>query len=119
MLVKTLKWPVISLVVTGMLHLLAEMLLPDLKNSIQPTVIAVILFPFGVWVGYKAIQNGAGFVMAIVFGAILGVLPLALDVVGFGMILGRGVQVGLVSGIFGFLMIVFGSLLGSGFASSK
>jgi hypothetical protein len=119
MLVKTLKWPVISLLVTGMLHLLAEMLLPDLKNNFQAPTLAALLVPYGVWVGYKAIQFGAGYVSAIVFGAILGVFPLALQIVGFGMILGRGVQVGLLAGVYGFLMVVFGTLIGSGFASSK
>jgi len=41
-----------------------------------------------------------------------------LDVVGFGLILGRGTYAGLLSGIFGFTFIVFGSLIGSGFVLS-
>jgi len=59
------------------------------------------------------------FGLAIVAGAILGVLPLMLQSIGFGVLLGRGVDVGLLAGIFGFTMVLFGSLLGGGFASAR
>lgn len=41
-----------------------------------------------------------------------------LDVVGFGVILGRGTQSGELAGIFGFVFIIFGSLIGAGFVLS-
>ena len=50
--------------------------------------------------------------------AILGILPIMLDVIGFGMVLGRGTEAGVLAGVFGFSLIVFGSLIGAGFALS-
>ena len=119
MLVKSLKWPVISLLVTGMLHFVFEAVRPDLQNFFIPPVLAVILLPYGVWTGYKAIHNGGSYVTAIIAGAILGLLPVMLDTVGFGMILGRGAAWGVTAGLFGFCIIVFGALVGSGFALAR
>ncbi len=119
MFVRTLKWPVIGLLITGGLHFTAEAILPDLKNIFQPPVLAPLLLAFGVWVGYKMLQFGGNYGSAILAGAILGLLPVVLDIVGFGMILGRGVAQGMLAGVFGFGMILFGSLIGSGFALSK
>jgi hypothetical protein len=77
------------------------------------------LLAYGIWVGYKAVHNAGTYLNAIVAGAVIGILPLMLDSVGFGMILGRGLQWGLLAGVFGFSMILFGSLIGSGFALSR
>jgi len=41
-----------------------------------------------------------------------------LDVIGFGIVLGRGVGQGVLSGVFGMSYIVFGTLVGIGFARS-
>ena len=119
MLIKTLKWPVVSLLITGGVHFTVEAVLPDLKNIFIPPVLSPVLLAFGIWVGYKAIHNGGNYLNAIVAGAMLGVLPFLLDSVGFGVLLGRGVQWGILAGIFGFSMILFGSLIGSGFALSR
>jgi len=117
-LVEILRWPVIALVITGMLHLAAEAILPDLKAAFVPTSLAPILFTYGLWTGYRGVGMGASFVESAVAGVVLGLLPLALDVVGFGMLLGRGVDAGVVSGAFGLLTITFGALAGAGFAKS-
>lgn len=77
-----------------------------------------ILPAYGFWVGYRAIQAGGIYLHAILAAAILGILPIMLDVVGFGVILGRGVQAGELAGIFGFAFILFGSLIGAGFILS-
>jgi hypothetical protein len=119
MLVKTLKWPVISLLITGGVHFMAEAILPDLKNVFLPSVVGPVLLAFGIWAGYKTIELGGTYGNAILSGVILGILPVVLDVVGFGIILGRGVSTGFVLGVFGFCMVLFGSLIGSGFALSK
>ncbi|HEX2697551.1 MAG TPA: hypothetical protein VHM28_07575 [Anaerolineales bacterium] len=116
MLVKTLKWPVISLLITGGLHFTMEAIWPDLKNTFIPPVLTPVLLAYGIWIGYKAVHYGGNYLNAIIAGAIAGLLPFALDTVGFGMVLGRGVQWGLLAGIFGFAMVFFGSLIGSGFA---
>ena len=65
------------------------------------------------------IDKGGTYLHAIACAAILGVLPIVLDVVGFGVILGRGTQAGTLAGVFGFGMILFGSLIGSGFLLSR
>jgi len=114
----TLKWPVIGLLLTGGMHFIAEAVMPDLKTVFTPTVIAPVLLAYGAWVGYRAIGVGGNYGQAILAAALLGLLPVVLDVFGFGLILGRGVEAGLRSGIFGFMVIVWGSLAGGGFALS-
>jgi hypothetical protein len=114
----TLKWPVVSLLLTGALHFTLEGIWPDLKNTFVPAVLAPILVAYGLWVGYRAISAGGTYVHAIVAAALLGVLPIVLDVVGFGQLLGRGIQTGILAGVFGWAVIVFGSLIGAGFALS-
>lgn len=119
MLVKTLKWPVISLLITGALHFMLEAAVPDLKTIFTPPVLAPLLLSFGAWVGFRAVRNGGNLIHALIAAAILGLLPIILDVFGFGMILGRGVAAGTLAGLFGFAMIVWGALVGSGYAMSK
>ena len=114
-----LTWPVVCLLVTGGLHFTAEAIWPDLRNAFIAPSLAPLLLAYGGWVGYRTIGRGGHLGHAIVAAAILGILPVVLDVVGFGMILGRGTQAGVLAGVFGFGMIVFGSLLGSGFALSR
>ena len=117
-IVATLKWPVLALVITGGLHFTLEAVLPDLRTVFTPSALAPLLLAYGAWVGYRAVTVGGGFGHAVLAGVILGVLPITLDVVGFGLILGRGVHAGLLAGIFGFAFILFGSMIGSGFALS-
>lgn len=115
---RTLKWPVISLLITGASHFALEAIWPDLRNTFIPPVLGPILLTYGAWVGYRAIGAGGTYLHAILAAAILGVLPIVLDVVGFGQILGRGTQAGILAGVFGFAVILFGSLIGAGFVLS-
>ena len=119
LLYKTLRWPVIGLLITGGLHFTMEAIWPDLRTTFIPPVLAPLLLAYGFWVGYRAIGAGGAYLHAILAGAILGILPLMLEVVGFGAILGRGVQAGGLAGIFGFAFILFGSLIGAGFVLSR
>ena len=119
MLVKTLKWPFVSLLITGVFHFIIEAIWPDLRNVFTPPVLAPLVLGYGVWVGYKTVHYGGNYVNAIVHGALLGLLPLALETVGFGMILGFGNPARFLVGVFGFSMILFGSLIGSGFALGR
>lgn len=119
MLGKTLKWPVISLVIVGITHFILEIILPDLRNVFVPPVVTPVLLAFGIWVGYRMVQSGGNYGNVIVAGAILGVLPVIVEVFGFGILLGRGVSQGVLAGVFGFAVIFFGSLIGGGFALSK
>lgn len=118
-LVDDLRWPVGALVLTGMAHLAAEAMRPDLRGAFTPTTIGPILLIYGLWVGYRLVDHGASFVAALAAGALVGLLPLALDVVGFGILLGRGVDVGLTAGAFGLLVVLFGTVAGAGYASSR
>ena len=118
-IVVALKWPLVSLLITGGLHFTLEAVWPDLKTIFIPSVLAPLLLSYGIWVGYRAITVGGNYGHAILAAAILGLLPIMLDVVGFGLILGRGTHVGLLSGVFGFAFILFGSLIGSGFVLSR
>ena len=111
-----LLWPVVSLLLTGVWHFTIEAIWPDLRTTFVPAVLAPLLLAYGAWAGVRSAEASGSYVMAIVAGAIVGVLPLALDVVGFGLILGRGLDAGLLAGVFGFSMVLFGALLGGGFA---
>ncbi len=73
---------------------------------------------YGSWVGYRAIQAGGTYLHAVLAAAILGILPIVLDVFGFGVLLGRGIPAGELAGIYGFVYILFGSLIGAGFVLS-
>lgn len=117
-LVRVLAFPVLSLLITGALHFTLEALWPDLRTTFVPAVLGPLLLAYGAWVGYRTIGAGGGFVLAVVAGAILGLLPLMLDIVGFGVILDRGTTAGVLAGAFGWSFIVFGALLGAGFAKS-
>jgi hypothetical protein len=119
LLYKSLKWPVISLLITGGSHFTIEAIWPDLRTIFIAPVLAPLLLAYGFWAGYRAIQVGGTYLHAIVAGAILGILPIMLEVVGFGVIRGRGVPEGELAGIFGFAYIVFGSLIGAGFVLSR
>jgi hypothetical protein len=119
LLYRILMWPVISLVITGGVHFTIEAIWPDLRNFFIPPVLAPLLLAYGLWVGYQAIRAGGNYGHAILSGVILGVLPIVLDVVGFGMILDRGVQTGWLAGLFSAAVIVFGTLIGAGFVLSR
>lgn len=117
MLYKTLKWPVISLLITGAFHFSIEAMWPDLSNLFVAPVLAPLLLAYGLWVGSRAIKNGGSYITAIVAAAILGVLPLLLETFGFGKILGFEGRA--LVGLFAFSMILFGSLIGSGYSLSN
>src|SRR6185369_16372610 len=104
--VRTLRWPVISLLITGATHFFLEAIWPDLRNTFIPPVLAPILLAYGAWVGYRAIDAGGTYLQAIAAAAVLGILPMLLDIVGFGVILGRGTDAGVMAGVFAFAVIV-------------
>lgn len=118
MLQKILMWPVIGLVLTGITHLAIEAIWPDLQTFFIPPTLAPLLLAYGAWVGYRGVSFGAGFVPAVVAGVAVGLLPLGLEIIGFGLLLGRGVDHGILAGVFGMAYITFGAVLGAGFAKS-
>jgi len=116
---RTLLWPVVSLLVTGVVHFTMEAIWPELHAVFVPSVLAPALLAYGAWIGYRMVGAGGAYLDALVAGVIVGVLPIILEVVGFGIVLGRGAQPGLLAGLFGFTMIVFGAVLGGGFVLSR
>jgi hypothetical protein len=117
-LVAVLTWPIGCLLITGAIHFTLEAAWPDLRTTFVPAVLAPLLLAYGAWAGARMVQAGASFATAVLAGAILGLLPFALDTVGFGLILGRGTTAGLLAGLFGFAYVLFGALLGAGFVRS-
>jgi hypothetical protein len=117
--IRSLTWPVISLLITGTVHFTLEAIWPDLKTTFIPPVLAPLLLAYGAWVGYRFAEAGGGYLGGLAAGAAVGLLPLMLDIVGFGIILGRGTTAGMLAGLFGLGMVFFGSLIGSGVASGQ
>ena len=118
MLIKTLKWPYIGVFIAGALLFTLEAIWPDLQNFYPTPVLGLVQFAFGILAGYTAVQNGGSFFTAILSGVLLGLFPLVVQPLSFGMILGRGFYAGVLSGVFGFSMMLWGSLVGGGFAVS-
>ena len=117
-MVKTLKWPFISIFFAGAIHFALEAMWPDLQSFYTTSVLGPVQFAYGIWVGYKTVHNGGTFPRAVLYGVLLGLFPLAVNPLSFGLILGRDPHAVLLAGVFGFSMIVFGSLVGGGFAVS-
>lgn len=115
-LVRALRWPVISLLIVGGVHFVEEIILPDLKSIFVPPVVGPLVLAVGIWVGYRTIRFGGHFGHVLLAGAIVGLLPVVVEVGGFGVLLGRGVTEGVLAGVFGWDMIFWGALIGGGFA---
>lgn len=118
MLVKSLTWPVITLLLIGGFHFVEEAIQPGLQNVFTPPVVALVIAAVGVMLGYRTVQNGGNLVQVIIAGAILGLLPVMLDTVGFGILLGRG-QAGTLAAFLGFSAAFWGTLIGGGFGLSR
>jgi hypothetical protein len=116
-IIKTLKWPMISLIISGSFHFILEAKWPDLQNLFIAPALAPFLLAYGFWVGDRAIHNGGNYLTAIIAAVILGILPLLVQTFGFGMILGFEGRA--LVGVYAFSMILFGSLIGSGYALSR
>jgi hypothetical protein len=117
-LVRGLTWPIIALLVVGGTHLVAEGLRPQLQDLVGTAVVMPIHLVAGGWAAYATVRAGGTFVYGLVAGAVLGLLPLVLQVVGFGLILGRDSDAVLTLGIFGLVTIFWGGALGAGIATA-
>lgn len=109
-------WPVISLIVVGATHLVAELIRPELHDAIGPAVAMPIYLVVGAWAGLGTIRAGGSVASGFLAAAILGLLPVALQFVGFGMIAGRDSAAVTTSALFGWLGVFWGGSLGSGIA---
>ena len=118
-LIRGLMWPIVTLLIVGGTHLIAEGLRPALQDFIGPAVVMPIHLVAGGWAAYATLRAGGTIVHGLVAGAILGTLPLVLQVVGFGLILGRDADASLTAGIFGLFTIFWGGALGAGIGQAR
>jgi hypothetical protein len=117
-LVRGLTWPIAALIGIGMTHLLAELLRPELRDVITSATVMPIYLVAGAWAGASTVRSGGSAVHGIVAGVVMGLLPVGLQLVGFGVIAGRDGSTVVTSGALGFLGLLWGSLLGTGLAVS-
>jgi hypothetical protein len=118
MSIKTLKWPFLVVLISGSLHLVLVATFPDLQNLYGPPLLGLVQLSIGFWVGYASVHKGGNFLTALVCAALLGLFPLIVYPLSFGMILGEDLHTTMLAGVFGFANFVFGSLVGGGFAIS-
>jgi len=118
-LVRGLTWPVIALLVVGGSHLVAELLRPALQAVITPPVVMPIYLAVGGWGAFATVRAGGSALHGFLAGAILGILPAALQLVGFGIILGRPSDVVATSAMFGFFAMFWGGAIGTGVAAAS
>lgn len=118
-LVRGLTWPVISLIVIGASHLVGEMVRPELHEAIGPAVTIPIYLVAGAWAAFATMRAGGSIGLGLLAAAFLGLLPVALQFVGFGVILGRDSAVVTTAALFGWLGIFWGGALGAGMARSR
>jgi hypothetical protein len=115
---RAVAWPVLSLLVIGGTHLLAEAVRPELHDVVGPAVAMPIYLVVGGWAAFGIVRAGGTFLHGLLAGAVLGVLPAMLQVIGFGVLLGHDAGSVTTSALFGFIALFWGGSLGSGIASS-
>jgi hypothetical protein len=117
-LIRGLTWPVFTLLIVGGTHFLAEAARPELRGLIGPTVVMPIHLVAGGWAAVATIRFGGTFVHGLIACALLGLLPVGLQLVGFGLILGRDPELTATTAIFGLFTIFWGGALGSGISAT-
>ena len=117
-LVKGLMWPVITLLIVGGTHFVAEAIRPQLQGLIGPAVVMPIHLIAGGWAAVATLRFGGTFVHGLIAGAILGLLPVGLQLIGFGLILGRDAELTMTTAAFGLFTVFWGGALGSGISIS-
>ncbi|MBL8091443.1 MAG: hypothetical protein JNJ43_14000 [Anaerolineales bacterium] len=119
MLIKTLKWPVLSFLTVALVILVTKIFFPDLKNYFQPSMMGIVWFTFGIWIGYRTAKNGGDFRKAYAAGSFFGVFPAILYILDFGILLENDMSAGILGGVFSLSMVIIGTAIGSGFVLSE
>lgn len=117
-LVRAIAWPVVSLLIIGATHLVAEAIRPELHDVVAPAVAMPIYLVVGGWAAFAVVRAGGTFVHGLVAGALIGLMPATLQFIGFGLLLGRDATTVATAALFGFIAVLWGSSLGAGLASS-
>jgi hypothetical protein len=117
-LARGLLWPVMTLVAIGSTHLVTELIRPEMQAVFAPSVVMPIYLVAGGWAAFATLRTGSGLAIAVAAAAILGVLPVGLQLIGFGVLLGRDGATVTSSALFGFVAILWGGFLGAGIGRS-
>ena len=115
---RAIAWPVVSLLVIGATHLGLEAIRPELHDVIGPPVVMPIYLVIGGWAAFGVARSGGGFVGGLIAAIALGSMPAALQLVGFGLLLGRDGGAVTTAALFGLAGLTWGGALGAGIASA-
>ena len=118
LMMRAVAWPVLSLLIIGGTHLVAEAIRPALHDVVGPAVALPIYLVVGGWAAFSVVRAGGTFLHGLLAGAFLGLLPAVLQVVGFGVVLGHEAASVTTTALFGFIALVWGGSIGSGIAAS-
>lgn len=113
-MIRALTLPVAALIGVGATHLAAELVRPELQAAITPPVVMPIYLAFGAWAGAAAVRAGGSLAHGVAGGLAIGLLPVALQVLGFGVVAGRDGATVATNATLGFLGLAWGSVLGAG-----
>jgi hypothetical protein len=117
-LTRGLAWPIVSLLIIGSSHLLAEMVRPALQTIFIPPVTMPVLLVIGGWTGVAVVRAGGTLIHGLLGAAVIGLFPVVLQLVGFGVILGRTWDTVVTTALYSFLAVFWGGAIGSGVATS-
>ena len=115
---RAIAWPVLSMLVIGATHLGLEAIRPELHDVIGPSVVMPIYLVVGAWTAFGVARAGGGFVGGLIAAAVLGSMPVALQFVGFGVLLGRDAAAVTTAAVVGLAGLTWGGALGAGIASA-
>jgi len=115
---RAIAWPVLTLLIIGGTHLALEAVRPELHDVISPAAVMPIYLVVGGWTAFGVARTGGGFVGGLVAAAILGLMPAMLQLVGFGVLLGRDGGAVTTAALFGFAGMAWGGAIGAGIASA-
>jgi hypothetical protein len=115
---RAIAWPIVTLLVIGATHLGLEAIRPELHDLIGPAVVMPIYLAIGGWTAFGVARAGGGFLGGLVGALALGLMPAALQLVGFGILLGRDESVVTTAALFGLAGMTWGGAIGAGIASA-
>ena len=115
---RAIAWPVLTLLIIGGTHLALEAVRPELHDVISPAAVMPIYLVVGGWTAFGVARTGGGFVGGLVAAAILGLMPAMLQLVGFGVLLGRDGGSVTTAALFGLAGMTWGGAIGAGIASA-
>ena len=115
---RAIAWPIVTLLVIGATHLGLEAIRPGMHDVIGPPVVMPIYLVIGGWTAFGVARAGGGFVGGLIVAVALGLMPATLQVVGFGILLGRDADAVTTSALFGLAGMTWGGAIGSGIAAA-